>query len=131
MSANRDRLASVSSPRDEIHSWGLVHASPSLSVLFDNLHFTGHPGLWYLILWIASFFTDSPYALQVVHGMIAVALIATIALASPFARLERLLLLSSYFVVFEYTVVSRAYGLGFLIALVYADMRARRPTASI
>ncbi len=112
--------------RDEIHSWGLVLASSSLAELFANLHFTGHPGLWYLILWVVSFFTNSPYALQAVHGVIAVALIATIALRSPFARLERLLLLSSYFVVFEYTVVSRAYGLGFLIALIYADMRARR-----
>ncbi len=46
---------------------------------------------------------------------------------SPFSKLEKLLLLSSYFVLFEYTVISRDYGIGFLFALIYADMRARRP----
>ena len=29
--------------RDEIHSWGLVLASPSLTDLFGNLRYTGHP----------------------------------------------------------------------------------------
>src|SRR3954454_9366048 len=33
--------------RDEIHSWGLVRASPSLLDLYQNLRFTGHPALWY------------------------------------------------------------------------------------
>jgi hypothetical protein len=113
--------------RDEIHSWGLVLASPSLSELYANLRFTGHPGLWYLPLWAASWFTQSVYTIQVVHAAIAVLLIATIAIASPFSRLEKLLLLLSYFVLYEYTVVSRNYGLGFLIALTYAHMRSTRP----
>lgn len=113
--------------RDEIHSWGLVLASPSLSDLFANLRFTGHPGLWYLLLWLASWFTDSPYAVQIVHAAIALLLIGSIGLLSPFSRLEKLLLLSSYFVLYEYTVVSRSYGLGFLIALTYANRRATRP----
>jgi hypothetical protein len=113
--------------RDEIHSWGLVLASPSLSDLLANLRFTGHPSLWYLILWLASWFTDSPYTVQVVHAAIGILLIGAIGLVSPFSRLEKVLLLCSYFVLYEYTVVSRNYGIGFLIALIYADMRARRP----
>ena len=113
--------------RDEIHSWGLVLASPSLPDLFENVRFTGHPGLWYLLLWLASWVTQSPYAVQIVHAAIAISLIGVIGLASPFSRLEKLLLLSSYFVLFEYTVISRNYGLGFLIALIYAHMRATRP----
>jgi hypothetical protein len=113
--------------RDEIHSWGLVLASPSLQDLFGNLRFTGHPGLWYLLLWLSSWLTDSPFAVQIVHAAIGVLLIAAISLLSPFSRLEKLLLLSSYFVLFEYTVVSRNYGIGFLIALTYAHLRATRP----
>lgn len=115
--------------RDEIHSWGLVLASPTLPELFGNLRYTGHPGLWYVILWLASWVSASPYTIQVVHATIAIGLIGMIGLVSPFSRLERVLLLASYFVLFEYTVVSRNYGIGFLIALVYADMRARRPDA--
>ncbi len=113
--------------RDEIHSWGLVLASPTLADLFANLRFTGHPGLWYVLLWCASFLSHAPQTLQVVHAIIALMLIGAIGLSSPFSRLERLLLLCSYFVLFEYTVVSRNYGIGFLIALVYAQMRATRP----
>jgi hypothetical protein len=113
--------------RDEIHSWGLVRASPSLPDLYRNLRFTGHPALWYLPLWVASHVTASPYAVQVVHAVIALSLIGAIGLFSPFSRLERVLLLASYFVLYEYTVISRNYGIGFLIALIYAQMRATRP----
>ena len=113
--------------RDEIHSWGLVLASPSLSDLFANLRYTGHPGLWYLLLWAAAWFTDSPYTVQVIHAAISVVLIGLIGLSSPFSRLEKLLLLCSYFVLFEYTVVSRNYGIGMVLALVYAQCRATGP----
>lgn len=113
--------------RDEIHSWGLVLASPTLPDLIHNLRFTGHPALWYLPLWAVSHLTASPYAVQVVHALIALCLIGAIGLFSPFSRLERLLLLASYFVLYEYTVISRNYGIGFLIALIYAQMRATRP----
>ena len=74
--------------RDEIHSWGLVLDSPTLSDLFANLRFTGHPGLWYFLLWLASWFTDSPYAVQVVHAAIAHRADRLIGLGSPFSRLE-------------------------------------------
>jgi hypothetical protein len=60
---------------------------------------------------------------QVVHAVIALSLIGAIGLFSPFSRLERVLLLASYFVLYEYTVISRNYGIGFLIALIYAQMR--------
>jgi hypothetical protein len=113
--------------RDEIHTWGMVLASPSLSDLFANLRYTGHPGLWYLLVWAASWFTESPYAVQVVHAGISVLLIAAIGLWSPFSRLEKVLLLCSYFVLFEYTVISRNYGIGMLLAFVYAQCRATQP----
>ncbi len=121
------QIASHDMWRDEVHAWGLVSASPTLADLHANLRFTGHPGLWYLLLWPATFVTDSLYTIQIVHALVGVSLIAMISLVSPFTRLEKLLLLASYFVLYEYTVVSRSYGLGFLIALVYAQMRATRP----
>ena len=68
-----------------------------------------------------------PTRVQVVHAVIALSLIGAIGLFSPFSRLERVLLLASYFVLYEYTVISRNYCIGFLIALIYAQMRATRP----
>ena len=117
--------------RDEIHAWGLVESSKGLVSLFHNIRYTGHPGLWYLLLWLTTFVTSSPFAVQVASAVIGTALIALIGLASPFSRTERILLLGSYFVIFEYTVVSRNYGIGMLLALIYAQLRATRPDASI
>lgn len=117
--------------RDEIHSWGVVLSGYSLPELYENLRFTGHPGLWYLLLWFASWFTDSPFTVQIVHAAIGAVLIGAIALFSPFSRFEKLLLLSSYYVLYEYTVVSRNYGIGFLIAIIYAQQRATRPDRSL
>jgi hypothetical protein len=50
-----------------------------------------------------------------------------IGLVSPFSRLERILLLLSYFILFEYTVLSRMYGLFVLMALVFLWRRIYRP----
>ena len=113
--------------RDELNAWGIVLDSPTLPSLFAHLHYEGHPGLWHLLLWLAAHVSTAPQTMQVVHAAIALGIIWTIAWLSPFNRMEKLLLLLSYFVLFEYTVISRNYGVGLLLALLYADRRARHP----
>lgn len=113
--------------RDELNAWGLVLASPTLPELFHNLHYEGHPGLWHFLLWCASWFTRSPGAMKAVHACIAVGFILLIAFRSPFTRLEKILILLNFYVVFEYAVVSRNYGVGLLLALIYVQLRVTRP----
>lgn len=113
--------------RDETNAWGIVLASPSLPALFHNLHYEGHPGLWHLLLWCASWITPEPAAMKAVQASVAAGFILLIALRSPFRPLEKVLLLLNYYVVFEYSVVSRNYGIGFLLALTYAHLRVTRP----
>ncbi|HUB11454.1 MAG TPA: hypothetical protein VMB34_05815 [Acetobacteraceae bacterium] len=113
--------------RDETNAWGIVLASPTLPTLFHHLHYEGHPGLWHLLLWCAARVTSDPAAIKVVQGIIAAAFIALIAFRSPFSRLEKVLLLLNYYAVFEYAVISRNYGIGLLLALIYVDLRLRRP----
>ena len=113
--------------RDELNAWGIVLDSPSLPSLFAHLHYEGHPGLWHLLLWLAAHVSTAPQTLQVVHAGIALGIVWAIAWLSPFNRTEKILVLLSYFVLFEYTVVSRNYGIGLLLALVYAHRRARHP----
>lgn len=117
--------------RDELNAWAIALASPTPAALFRNLHYDGHPGLWHLMLWVTSAVTRNPAALQVVHGAVALALIGFIAWRSPLGRAGTMLLLASYFVLFEYTVVSRNYGIAMLLAVVYADHRARRPRDAV
>ncbi|WP_048862633.1 hypothetical protein, partial [Acidisphaera rubrifaciens] len=117
--------------RDELNAWAIALASPTPAALFRNLHYDGHPGLWHLMLWVTSAVTRNPAALQVVHGAVALALIGFIAWRSPLGRAGTVLLLGSYFVVFEYTVVSRNYGIAMLLALLYAERRACRPDDAV
>jgi hypothetical protein len=117
--------------RDELHAWGIERASPTLAALFHNLHYEGHPTFWYLLLWPAARWTASPIALKFVEAVIAAAIYLVIGLWSPFSRLEKALLLLSYFISFEYTVISRAYSLFLLVALLYVHVRTRRPSSPI
>ena len=113
--------------RDELNAWGIAVASPSLADLFHNMHYEGHPALWHALLWLAAKVSTAPQAMQAVHAVIGGALVLLIGLFSPFGRLERVLLLAGYFVAFEYTLVSRNYGICRLLALVFAHTRSTRP----
>jgi len=114
---------------DELNAWGLSAASPTLKSLFANVRYEGHPWLWYFLLWIPAQFTHNPVALKWVAGLLAAATYLVIGMLSPFTRLEKVLLFLSYFVAFEYTVLSRTYCPMFLLAFLYAWYRTSRPQA--
>lgn len=116
---------------DELHHWGLVLASADLGALFRNLHYEPHPGLWHLLLWVPSRLTADPAAPQLVAFAIGSAILLLIGLAAPFRPEEKLLLFLNYFILFEYTVQARNYGIGLLLALIYAAMRRRSPDSPI
>ena len=109
---------------DELHAWGLTLASPHLVDLFLNLRYEGHPGLWHLLLWCASSVSASPVTMQLVHIVITTGIILLIAVSAPFSRLEKALLLLNYYLVYEYTVIARNYGLALLLAMIYSRVRA-------
>ena len=50
---------------DEINAFEIALHSPTLPALFHNLHYEGHPPLWYLLLWFASSLGTSPLIAQV------------------------------------------------------------------
>jgi len=114
---------------DEIHAWGLAVASPTPLAIFHNLAYDGHPGLWHLLLWCASCISTAPVMLKVVHGAIGLGIIAMLGLYLPAGRAERVLLLLNYFVLFEFTVISRNYGIGLLLSLIYCTVYIRRREA--
>jgi hypothetical protein len=117
--------------RDELNALGIVWASPTIPSLFWHIHHEGHPWLWYAILWIPSRFTQSVLVLKVVQGIVATAIILFIALRSPFRQWEKALLLAGYFFVFEYTVLSRMYGVMLLAFVVYLYWRTEHPDSPI
>lgn len=113
--------------RDELNAWGIVVASPTPVSLYQHIRYEGHPSLWYIALWLPARFTASPLAMQVVQAFVGVAIYLTLALRSPFNRLEKVLLYTSYFISFEYTVMARMYGLTVLLLFIYLYRRSRYP----
>ena len=96
--------------------------------LFAKLKYEGHPGLWHLLLWVITRFSSDPFWMQVLHLVIALGIWLLIWRASPFRPVEKLLLLLSYYLFWEYFVVSRSYALGVLLGFGYVALRTQRPT---
>ena len=117
--------------RDELNALGIVWASPTIPSLFWHVHHEGHPWLWYMILWIPSRFTQSVLVLKWVQGIVSTAIILFVALRSPFRRWEKALLLAGYFFVFEYTVLSRMYGVMLLAFVIYMYRRVKHRDSPI
>lgn len=117
--------------RDELNALAIAWASPTIPSLFWHIHREGHPWLWYVILWIPSRFTQSVLVLKVVQGIVSTAIILFVALRSPFRSWEKALVLAGYFFVFEYTVLSRMYGVMLLMFILYLWWRTTRPESPI
>ena len=117
--------------RDELNALAIAWASPTIPSLFWHIHREGHPWLWYVILWIPSRFTQSILVLKVVQGIVSTAIVLFVALRSPFRTWEKALVLAGYFFVFEYTVMSRMYGVMLLMFVIYMWQRTTRPQSPI
>jgi len=113
--------------RDELNALAITWASPTIPSLFWHIHHEGHPWLWYMILWIPSRFTQSVLVLKFVQAIVSTAIILVVALGSPFRLWEKALILAGYFFVFEYTVISRMYGVMLLLLVLYLCRRNQHP----
>ena len=100
---------------DELQAWNIARASHSLPDLFSNLRYEGHPPLWYLPLFALTRFTGDPVAMQVAGWLIVLAVDAIVLFRSPFPVPARIALVAGYFFAFEYSVITRSYGLGMLL----------------
>ena len=113
--------------RDELQTFQLATNSRTLLDLLHNLRYEPHGALWDGLVWGIAQVAHDPASIQVLHATIAAALWIVIWRFSPFTLPERLLLLLSYSLSFEYFVVSRCYGLAVLFAFAFAALRRHRP----
>lgn len=116
---------------DELHAWALVRESADLPDLFHKMHYDGHPALWHLMLWLPAMLTGSLDGMRAAAMLLGAAIILVIALAAPLRMAEKILLLLNYYIAFEYTVMARNYGIGLLLAMLYALLRRDGPRRPI
>ena len=116
--------------RDEVHAFAVAAASATLPDLVRALDYEVHPGLWYLLLWVLARLAAGPQAMQYLQLAIGLGTWWLLLRCSPFSRVERLLLLASYFLFWEYFVLARMYGLGALLGFAALALRERAAPAS-
>lgn len=113
--------------RDELQSWMLARDSASPVALIRNMRYEGHPPLWHLVLWVASRLSRAAGAMQAVQWLTSVTTAYLVARFAPASRPAKVLVVASYYLAFEYAVVSRSYGLGLLLLVAAcALLRTRR-----
>lgn len=108
--------------RDESEAWLIAKDSDSISALLENLKYTGHPPLWYFLLRIISRFVRHPWVMQLLHLAISVTFIFIFILYSPFNKLQKTLFCFGYYSLYEYTLISRNYGLGIVFIFAFCAL---------
>jgi len=112
--------------RDEFQAFQIATHSANFSELFHNFRYEGHPGLWYGLLWGMSHISTDPILMQLLHIGIAVGAWLLVYRCSPFTTIEKFLLILSYFLFWEYFVISRNYALVALLGFGFIALRGSR-----
>jgi hypothetical protein len=114
--------------RDEVSCWNIgKNASGLLELLTGERRYEGHPFLWYYFLHVISKVWKDVRIIQIAAFCLSTGTAFLWMRYAPVPRLLRVLLLGSYLVVYEYSVISRSYTLGlFLLAVFCALYDPRR-----
>jgi hypothetical protein len=114
---------------DEAQAWQIARTLP-LSQIFPLLSYEGHPGLWYLCLWVLSRLQVGYAGMRWMAAGIALLGVAVLVTASPFPRFIKLLLPFTFYLAFQYAIVARSYVLVPLLLFLCAyfwPQRLQRP----
>jgi hypothetical protein len=113
--------------RDELQAWRIATSSHTLSELFRNARYEGHPAFWYMCLYVLSRFSDDPILMQLFHLAIGSGAIFLLCLYAPFTKWQKVCLSFGYFPFYEYLIVSRNYALGVLALCAFCAVQTRWP----
>jgi len=105
--------------RDELEIWLIARDSGSVGQLLQNMGTQGHPAIWYLLNFLLTRLTTNPLAMQLMNLAIGASAVALFFRRAPFSLVQRLLFCFGYFMLFEFTVISRGYGLGLLLIFAF------------
>lgn len=112
--------------RDEMQAWLIARDSHSVFELFGNARYEGHPILWYLLLMLSKQVLAAPISMQILHVLLATAAVFILLKYSPFSNSQKLLLIFGYYPFYEYSTISRNYGMGVLLIFVYCALFKNR-----
>jgi len=115
---------------DEAQAWLIVRDCSLREVFMHRLHYEGTPGLWSLVLWLLMRLHVSYTGMRWFCAVAATAGVAVWLRWSPFPRWLRLLFPFTFFIAYQYAVLSRSYVLFPLLtfcACALLDKQIRKP----
>ena len=95
---------------DEAQAWQLARNLSLHDLFVTYLHYEGHPILWFVLLRSLALAGISYTGMHWICGAIGVAGTALFLFCSPFPKYLKALLPFTYFLLFQYVVVARAYA---------------------
>ncbi|MDY7097608.1 MAG: hypothetical protein SXU28_05675 [Pseudomonadota bacterium] len=111
---------------DEYQALLIATQAQSQAELLEWLRYEGHPPAWYWLLQALGTGLAQSWVLPAAALICAAIVQGVILFASPFTRLERLLLSSSQYVLFEFLTIARGTSLGVaLMTLCVMSWRTR------
>lgn len=104
---------------DEAHHFLLAKDSEHFGALLYACRNEGHPLLWNVLLFILTRFSDNFFYMQLLHLLISCFTVMLIC-KSRLKRLEKIFIIFGFYILYEYTIISRNYGLSafFLLFLI-------------
>ncbi len=112
--------------RDEYQAWLVARDAHSFPELLQNLKYEGNPVFWHFFLWIFTTFTHNPFIMQVFHILLSTAFIFLLNRHAPFAIYNKVLFTFGYYSFYEFNLISRSYGLGFLLVVIFLVLYKER-----
>lgn len=107
---------------DEAHHFLLARDSAAIGDLAYNARYDGHPLLWDLLLFVLTRFTHDVFYMQLLHLSISTTAVFVFLRYSPFKAVFKILFIFSYFMFYEYNIISRNYAIGILFLFVACSL---------
>jgi len=116
---------------DEAQSWQIARVASLRDILLTIPHYEGHPPLWHLLLALpAKLGAPFEWSIKTVNLLISAAAVWLLLFRAPFLRIVKLSLPFTYFLFYQYGVISRPYSiifLAFVLAAMAYPTRNERP----
>ena len=120
---------------DEVQAYLIARDASLHDILFYIPHYEGHPPLWHLLLkGVIALGVPFPFSLKAVQFALYAAVIVIIEFRSPFSRLMKTIIPMSFYLLYQYAVVSRPYillALGCLLTAMAYKKRKEKPALYI
>ena len=111
---------------DEAHHFLLSAYSNSIAELLFNARYDGHPVLWDALVYVMCRFSSNPLYMQLLNVLLCCMAVWLFIRHAPFSLLFKILSISGYYFIYEYSLISRNYALSCLCLFAALGLYAGR-----